>query len=220
MSMTSIVNGSVLVVDSNAEYFQEIKSLLPTDTFVQHAATTVQAYSLLKNGDVGILVCNEHLPDENGLQFMGRINKEFPLLQPILMSEGIDTDLFEYAINDVGVLKYIKKPLNLKQTRKVIQCANENYRKAFELECLKENYQNIVAEVSSLPYTARRVRQTMRLILHDGKELAASVIFSIFVITGLFLGLGITALFALYIVKSLMGIDIFADSHLGDILTL
>lgn len=220
MSIATVINGSVLVVDSDTKYFKKIKSLLPTDTLVQYATNTAHAYSVLKQNDVGILVCNEHLPGENGLHFMGRINKEFPLLQPILMSEGIDSDLLEMAINEIGVLKYLRKPVDSNQIRNAMQSAYDNYKKALEFETLKENYQKVATEVNSLPYVAKRARLATRLILHNGKELAVSIVFSIFVITGLFFGLSVAALFAIYILKSLMGIDIFADSHLFDILTL
>jgi len=208
----------MLVVDNDISVFEKIKSLLPENDSIYHASNSKQAYPLLKQIEIGILVCNEYLGDENGLQFMGRINKEFPLLQPILMSEGIDEDLLDIAINEVGVLKYLKKPLNLTQVSKALTSANQHYLKAVETEALKESYSNALETMNSLPYMARRARQTTRILLHNSSELTAAAGISVAIILGIFFVLGTLFFMLLYIMKSLFGINLFSDSHLSDIL--
>lgn len=212
------LSNKVLIVEQDPNIVSFIENLISSQYHVLSTTTAEMAYPLLHNHEISVIVCNECLKGENGLYFLNRITKMFPLLQPVLMSEGINEDLLAFAINDVGVLKYLKKPLNKGDVKKAMTSAYMHYRKAVEIDKMQHEYSRILKEIKSIPYIARRLQQATPIILSNIKTTALAASSTVTLLVSLFFGLGIFAFFLMYILKRFLGIDIFSDSHLLDIL--
>ncbi len=214
-------NGSniILVIDDDPAIVSIFRKILELEFTVLTAPNAEQGYPLLQNNEVGVLICNEDLSGEHGLQFMARIADEFKYLQTVLMSEGVSEDLLSFAINDVGVLKYLKKPLIEDDVKKAVASSYEHYLKAVEIDTITHDYLKILQEIKSLPYIARKIQQTTPILISHlwTTALAASGTITM-VFTILFI-VGITVLIVLYILKNFLGIDVFAEKHLLDFLS-
>lgn len=208
---------SVLIVDVNRKAKDMCTTLLEPSRRILFAKSTKNASAILEKEPVSVLVCSEDLPSENGLMYMSRVNKKYPLIQLVLMSEGINDDLVSIAINDMSAPKYLRKPVIASELVLAIEGALRNYKQVVELERLKDRYKKIHREMQGIPYRAKRAQHTTRVLIHNSKELVATACVSITVVFGMSLFLGLVVLTILYTVKTLFGIDIFADAHITDI---
>ncbi|WP_136806941.1 response regulator [Desulfosediminicola flagellatus] len=208
----------LLVIDEDPAVISLFKKLFEPELTVLTAINAEQGYSVLLQEFVGVLICNENLAGESGLQFMSRIVNEFKHLQPVLMSEGIDEDLLYFAVNEVGVLKYIKKPLHEDDIKKSVSGAYEHHVKSVETDTITTEYLRILEEIKGLPYIAQRFRKATVSILSNIWTTALAASGTIIMVFMLFLTIGITVLIALYLMKTFLGINVFADSHMLDFL--
>ena len=156
-----------------------VKALFHSKHAIHYAASTAEAQKILDEETIGVLVCSEYPEGESGLQFMARISKAPPLLQPVLMSEGIDEDPMAFAINETGVLKYLKKPFDESQLQQALNSA-------LEIATLKNNYHKALQEMKGMPYFARRARQTTRILLHNANDPTTAAGVTIAVMFGVF----------------------------------
>jgi hypothetical protein len=140
------------------------------------------------------------------------------LLHLKLMSGGSNDELMAIAINEVGVIKYLKKPINRSQLKKTLLSALSHHRESIEIARLKENYRNVVMKMHGVPYSVRRARKAIRIILHNATDLTTVACSSIAVMMGFSFILGIFLFLLLYIVKMLFGIDLFSAEHLSSLL--
>lgn len=217
MDISEDTDITVLVIDNDQETFDYIAEELSTLYKVVHSRSAEEAYPILLGQDISIMICSEYLPGENGIIFMARMNKEFSKTQPVLMSEGITEDLLAFAINDVGVLKYLKKPLNKTKLLDAVSGAEAHYLKAVANEKLHINYQSIVKETQSLPYMARRIQEATPIIMSNIGTSATAASGTLFIMFAIIAILGVALILGIYSFKSILGIDIFSGSHFSDL---
>ena len=208
---------NILVVDTDQQTIAYINDNLSSDYSLLHSDNTEDAQLILEKNEVAIMMCSEYLPGENGLLFMARMNRKADHTQPILMSEGISEDLLAFAINEIGVLKYLKKPLSKQALFDAISGAREHYLTAVCNDMLQTNYNAMVKESQSLPYMARRIKVATPIILNNICTSATAASGTIILMFLLIIFLSITATVGLYMFKSILGINLFTDSHLTDL---
>jgi hypothetical protein len=73
-------------------------------------------------------------------------------------------------------------------------------------------------KMHGVPYSVRRARKAIRIILHNATDLTTVACSSIAVMMGFSFILGIFLFLLLYIVKMLFGIDLFSAEHLSSLL--
>jgi DNA-binding NtrC family response regulator len=210
---------AILLVDNDPAVGCVLRALVGAEQRLIVTADSAQVMALLDTHAVGVMLCNEHLEgQENGLYLLARVRERHPLIQLVLMSEGVDEALLAFAINEVGVLKYLKKPLVFEQVRKALDGALRHYRQAVEIDQLRSGYRQMAKEMRGLPYRVRRLRRGARLVIRHGRDLLLASATALVALQAVFLGVGLIVLAALYLVKSALGIDIMANLHLQDLL--
>ncbi len=100
----------VLMVDDDIDILNLAWAELK-DTFEVHTAeNVVQAMNLLKEKEIGIVLCDERLSSESGSALLANIKEQYPDIVRILMSGYTDTNSIMNAINKANVFKFIVKP--------------------------------------------------------------------------------------------------------------
>ena len=209
----------ILLVDNDPAVGCMLRALVGADQRLIVTADSMRIMALLDTHAVGVMLCNEHLEgQENGLYLLARVRERYPMTQLVLMSEGVDEALLAFAINEVGVLKYLKKPLVLEQVRRALDGALRHYRQAVKIDQLRSGYRQMAKDMRGLPYRVRRFRRGARLVIRHGRDLLLASATTLVALQAMFLGVGLIVLAALYVVKSALGIDVMADVHLQDLL--
>jgi len=209
----------ILLVDNDPTAACVLRTVIGAGQELITTADSAQVMAHLDAHEVGVMLCNEHLEGpESGLYLLARVREQYPMIQLVLMSEGVDEELLTFAINEVGVLKYLKKPLVPEQVRKAVDDALRHYHQAVEVDRLRRGYRQMAKEMRGIPYRVRRFRRGARLIMQHGRGFVLASVTTLVALQVMFLGIGLIVLAVLYAVKSALGIDIMTNLHIQDLL--
>lgn len=108
----------VLIVDDDPQIRSIVVRLLKLDGIeALSAASTREAERVLENGPIDLLLCDHHMPGENGLPFLHRVKKQYPNITRILVTGSRDLDLGVQAINTAQVEHILTKPFEAAELR-------------------------------------------------------------------------------------------------------
>ena len=156
-------NGKIVIVDDEEIFISTLKTLLYIEDYTEAEFFTEPELALeyLKLNTPDLIISDFVMPKMNGLEFLSKANELYPDVSKILLTGYADKENAIRAINEVGLYKYITKPLNdndefilsikngiersylLKRLRQKIdelEIANK------KLEEYSHNLENIVAE--------------------------------------------------------------------------
>lgn len=117
----------VLYVDDDECNLKLFTAYLANDYNVLTAKNTAEAYEILKNNPVKVLISDQRMPGETGMEFMQRINPEFPQVIKMLFTAYADYTSISMAINQGGIFRYLLKPWNYEEMFSSIQFAIREY---------------------------------------------------------------------------------------------
>ena len=130
---------TLLVVDDEADILSAVTRLLRRRCRVLTAQNTAQASDILDNEDVHVILCDQRLPRENGVEFFSRIRHKHPDAIRVLFTGYANIDSVIDAINEGAVYRYISKPWQPSELRVIIDQSFDKYHMAMErLELLKD----------------------------------------------------------------------------------
>ena len=179
----------ILFIDDNHQLFQVLKDNF---SFVGHyllyAKNTEDAFSVLKEEKINIILLDVRLGNENGVETLEKIKKNYPQI-PVIMITGYAT--IEAAVKAIklGAFDFVKKPVDFNTLCARINTATENLRFKKENEKLKGKLKegcNLLSsnnvEYSNLLIRAKKlaVSDISILIIGEngtGKELLADYIY-------------------------------------------
>jgi PAS domain S-box-containing protein len=132
----------VLYVDDDEYNLLLFDEFMSSDYQVITALSPEEGYSVLKENHVKVLISDQRMPYETGLEFIERISPEFPDLIKIIFTAHVDHDAAIKAINQGGIYRYVMKPWNFQEMRQTLQNAIREYD-------LKTENQNLVKQLKS-----------------------------------------------------------------------
>ncbi len=120
------------------------------DSYKVHTATTAtEAYDILNNHDISLMIVDLMLGRDSGLDVLRKVKEMFPNIQVIMMTAFGDIASSVEAIK-LGAQNYLQKPLNIDELRIYITQALEIQRLSRKVELLSEelkardSYENMV----------------------------------------------------------------------------
>jgi two-component system response regulator HupR/HoxA len=100
----------VLVIDDEMRSQEAIRRTLDEDFRVLVAGDTVHARRLLEASEVDIILCDQRMPGETGVQFLREARERWPQAVRILISGYSDSQDIIAGVNDAGIFQYVLKP--------------------------------------------------------------------------------------------------------------
>ncbi len=202
---------ALLTVEDDPVQRQCLRRLLKTDWDVYFAETLEEAEAALaRHPEIGILLCDHELPDGNGLDFCERLHRRQAPVIRILITGHAETALLMQAVNAQCLFHFVAKPYESNKLLEVLERAA-----AVFLDCAEARQTRLRQEEEE---NRRSVRQTVshwaQIIFGVGSFLLATLLVVLLVT----LVLGAIVFVVLYVLKSFLGIDLFADRHLEDFL--
>ncbi|MDY0152292.1 MAG: response regulator [Candidatus Cloacimonas sp.] len=112
----------ILVVDDSIAIVNSLCAILKVSGFeVDSAFNASEALRKIHSKDYDLVICDIEMPGITGLDFLGRVRKDFDReLEVILMTGFLDHDYFIEAIR-LGASDFIRKPIDSKQIIRSIQ---------------------------------------------------------------------------------------------------
>lgn len=217
---TSKSDDVVLLIGADLPSRRRIGEWLPAGYRLVTARTTEEAEGHFAHLDIAIMICEEQLGEqESGLVLLAGLHTRHPLTQPVLLSNALDESLFEFALNEAGVAGYLRKPLQEDALLKVIGTAGALYRDAVGLQALRERSRQRTRGLRGILYWPRALQRNMRMLARYARNVTLTSSAIIVGMQLLFLAVGALIFFALYLFKSMLGINLLQDLHLQDLLS-
>lgn len=124
MDQAEVTGGNVVLYIDDDEYnLMLFEEFMKVDYEVLTAISAADGYELLKKHPVKVLISDQRMPDETGLEFIDRIAPEFPNIVKIIFTAHVDHDAALKAINQGGIYRYVLKPWNFPEMRQTLQNA-------------------------------------------------------------------------------------------------
>ncbi len=128
-----------------------------------------EAIDILKeNGGIPVIITDQRMPNMTGMEFIEKINPDFPDAIVIILTAYIDGDLLIDAINSEKVYRYIVKPWDKDELRQTLKGAFNQHRLA------KEN-RNLLIELQSknthLSKTLNELKKANKEVKHLKNQL-------------------------------------------------
>jgi len=206
--MKAILPDKILVVDDDPLVLRFLQQALTSDYEVFTATTALEAEKLLESHECKVLVCDDRMPGERGLDFLIRLRGRYPFLCRILLTGYADSDVLAQAINQASIFRYISKPVTAVMLRELVA------------EAVAEHN-----ELRSDKLAAWEHRQWQPLwrkwkegrLSPGSPEYALRILLTGLGILAFLFAVGVLLLILLYLLKTCLGIDFFEGFHLKDL---
>ena len=156
---------TLLVVDDEADILSAVERLFRRRCRVLTAQTTAQASDILDREDVQVILCDQRLPRENGVEFFSRIRHKHPDAIRVLFTGYANIDSVIDAINEGAVYRYISKPWQPSELRVIIEQSFERYRMAAERRALLNDLEASNAQLLKANQSLKEVDDVRRVFM-------------------------------------------------------
>ena len=127
---------TVLVVDDEAGVRDAVRMVLETDCEVLHAETGERALDVLRNYDVDVVMLDQRMPGESGLDVLPRLLAIEPGIVVVLATAVRDVRMAVEAMRR-GAYDYVTKPFDVEEIRLVVGRGLERRALAREVDSLR-----------------------------------------------------------------------------------
>jgi len=123
----------ILVIDDEAEILEVLSLILTKESYEVFTSTEGDtAFEILRNYDIGLVLCDLNLGEESGLSILKSVKVINPDIQFIMITGFGSIDTAVEAMKE-GAFDFIEKPVRRHNIIKVVDKAFEN------IELVKEN---------------------------------------------------------------------------------
>ena len=105
----------VLFLDDDIAITTQLKEILSHQFKIYTANNKVDAYKILKDNDIGVVISDHYMPDITGIEFLTNVLKNYPLIRRLLISGQMDVNIAMESIDISKVHKILTKPFKSEQ---------------------------------------------------------------------------------------------------------
>jgi len=117
----------ILYIDDEEENLESFSIALWMDYDISTAPDTKSARKILKEKPIKIVITDQRMPNETGLEFVHSIVGEYPDLIYMVLTGYTDIEVVIDAINRGNIYRFMTKPWDLQEMKQSIENAIETY---------------------------------------------------------------------------------------------
>ncbi|NEP80761.1 MAG: response regulator [Okeania sp. SIO3C4] len=168
MSLTRRKKPKMLVVDDEPDNLDLLYRTFRRDFSVLKAESGIQALEILASeGEVAVIISDQRMPEMKGTEFLSKTLPQFPNTIRIILTGFTDIEDLVEAINSGQVYKYITKPWDPNELKKVVQKAAHTYELLNQRteELLKAQTQlELLSHVVNISQNSETIEQALEQI--------------------------------------------------------
>lgn len=134
---------SVLLVDDEPHSLASMRMALEDDFDILTAPDTRAAAALMEEEWVQVVVCDQRMPGQTGVEFLAGVRERWPETVRLLITGYTDPEAMAAAINEAGIHQFVQKPwhpdhllVTVRNATRLFHLARENERMALEMRHL------------------------------------------------------------------------------------
>ncbi len=158
---------SLLIVDDEVRSLESLERNLFDHFDVHTAKSTAEAEAILEREWIHIVLCDQRMPEETGVQFLTRVRERWPDVIRIIISGYTDADDIITGLNEAGIYQYITKPWRPDDLLRTLQNAARLFELQRQNELLAVDLRMITKSAEST-VSARRAKLKERYNDDDG----------------------------------------------------
>ncbi len=143
---------TVLVIDDEVRSVEALERILEDDFDVKKATSVREAEAILAEEAVQVVLCDQRMPDMNGVDFLKTVRERWPDTVRMIISGYTDAEDIIQGVNEAGIYQYVTKPwqpdsltLTLKNAVRLYKLERENGLLAVELKMSSNRAEKVVA---------------------------------------------------------------------------
>lgn len=152
---------TVLVVDDEPHSVAAMRMALEDDFTVLEAANADEAWRLMEEHWVQVVVSDQRMPERTGIELLTEVRDRWPETVRIIVTGYTETNDMIQAINDAGIYQFITKPWHPDQLLMAV-------RNAARLFSLARDHERVTLEMRYLGTTASAKLEERRRIAQAG----------------------------------------------------
>jgi diguanylate cyclase (GGDEF)-like protein/PAS domain S-box-containing protein len=119
---------TLLVVDDDVNVRASLYRLFQSDNYrVLTASTPAEGFELLALHRVQLILCDQHMPDMSGTEFLSKVKEMYPDTIRIILSGYMSVDSVLDSINRGAIYRFYTKPWNDDELRDNVRLAFRQY---------------------------------------------------------------------------------------------
>ncbi|MGB0423652.1 MAG: response regulator [Flavobacteriales bacterium] len=130
------MKATILYLDDDNQNLDSFKANLRDTYVVLTANNPVEAYNLVHENDIQMVITDQRMPSMSGSEFLETMAKEFPNIQRVLLTGVADWKSVVEAVNKGKVSKIVTKPFNFSELKKMISEGLDQFAQSLENEQL------------------------------------------------------------------------------------
>ncbi|WP_305987534.1 sigma-54 dependent transcriptional regulator [Roseibium sp. MMSF_3544] len=144
---------TILVIDDEIRSLESISRILDEEFEVKTASTIAEATQVLEDEWVQIVLCDQRMPDQTGVEFLKTVRQRWPDAIRMIISGYTDAHDIIDGVNEAGIFQYITKPwhpenliLTLQNACRLYALQRENELLAVELKMSPSGASKTIAD--------------------------------------------------------------------------
>jgi serine phosphatase RsbU (regulator of sigma subunit) len=134
-----------------------------------------EAFELLKNNPIQIVIADQQMPEMKGTEFLKRVSELYPDTIRIILTGYADIQVVMEAINSCGIYKYVTKPWEREDLQMTIEKAFETYRVKKENDWLIGNLEKSLEEIEQKYFQQFKEAKEYARKLEKQREVITSI---------------------------------------------
>ena len=118
----------VLLVDDEVRSQESMRRTLEEDFQVITASDSDSARALLELHSVTVILCDQRMPGESGVDFLKEVRERWPEVVRIVISGYADSEDIITGVNEAGIYQYVLKPWTPSHLLQTVKSAVEASR--------------------------------------------------------------------------------------------
>ena len=135
------------------------------------APSAFEGFDILATNEIHLIISDQHMAEISGIEFFKEVKKRFPKPLRIILTAYNELAIVLQAINECGIYRYISKPWNESELKKVIEDTLEVYQLRRDKEQLKQQLilanEKLTAENSYLREEIEQEQFTKKIITEN-----------------------------------------------------
>jgi len=134
---------AVLLVDDEPHSLSAMRMALEDEFEILTAPDADEARKLLEREWVQVVICDQRMPGQSGVEFLAEIREAWPETVRLLITGYTETSAMISAINEAGIHQFLTKPwhpdqllIATRNAARLFHLARENTRLALEMRLL------------------------------------------------------------------------------------
>lgn len=168
-------NKTILYVDDDIQNLTVFEYAFIKNYTIHVVETVKEAWEILENTEIGVLISDQRMPEQHGIDFLKEVSLVYPNIVRILLTAYADINLVFEAINTGRVYAYITKPWD----KGDLQIKLDNALEAYNLKMQNKDLINSLSKTNDeLNLTNSKLKEEIQenLILHSAIEQTTEVI--------------------------------------------